>query len=91
MILLDELFYSGDRVGRENVSPDFSLGRINFPIEKTDRAVKKKPIASKQKTVPEKKQEFLKSSRSSDNSKDVISRQDNSPFLTGCWDHSEVD
>jgi hypothetical protein len=93
MILLDQLFCSEDWAGRENVSPDFSMLPVNVPAKKTDRSDKKKHIASSsgRATAASSSVPVKRMSRYRKSSTSVFSPQENSPFLMGCWDHSEVD
>jgi hypothetical protein len=89
MILLDQLICSGNWAGGGNVSPDFSVS-ANGAAKKVNRGDKKKHIASSSTGTTESPRSADKSRSRSDNTV-VFAPRKNSPFLMGCWDHSEVD
>jgi hypothetical protein len=91
MILLDELFCSGDRAGLEKVSSDFSYDSLVSPMEKKNfSGVRKHTVSSSALGAKSPLAPGVMTSRFHPASKYVRMPSENSPLM-GSWDQTEVD
>lgn len=91
MILLDELFYSNDRVGLEKVSSNLSYQDEMSPVKTMNlTGVKKHTVSSSANGAESPPASGVVTSRFHRNSKYALMPLENSPLM-GSWDHTEVD